>query len=103
MADFANPFSGNEPRKITKEELIQAIRINIAAEMEAAFLYDAHSRATDIPLAKEVLADIRDEEMVHAGELLELLKQLDPEAAKHFEEGAGEVREEMEKLKKKKK
>ena len=64
---------------------------------------DPISQATDDPLAKEVLADIRDEEVVHAGELLELLKQLDSTAAEHFEEGAGEVREEMEKLKKKNK
>jgi len=27
MASFANPFAGNVPRKMTKEELIQAIRI----------------------------------------------------------------------------
>ncbi|MCL1984061.1 MAG: hypothetical protein FWG58_01525 [Methanomassiliicoccaceae archaeon] len=103
MPSFADPFAGNVPKKMTKEELIQAVRLDLAGELEAAFLYDAHSMATDDPLAKEVLADIRDEEIVHMGELLELLRQLDPAEAKHFEEGTEEVREEMEKLKKKKK
>lgn len=102
MPSFANPFGGNVPRKMTKEELIQAVRLDLASELEAVFLYDAHSMATDDPLAKAVLADIRDEEMEHMGELLELLRQLDPIEAEHFEEGADEVKEMMEKIKKKK-
>jgi len=34
MASFANPFAGNVPRKLTKEELIQAIRLNIAESLK---------------------------------------------------------------------
>lgn len=98
MASFANPFAGNIPRKITKEELIQAIRLNIAGELEAIFVYDAHVQATDDPLAKKVLADIRDEEKAHVGELMTLLHQLDPEEAKHFAEGQEEVKEMLEQL-----
>jgi len=56
MASFANPFAGNVPRKLTKEELIQAIRLNIAGELEAIFVYDAHVQATDDPVAKKVIA-----------------------------------------------
>jgi len=98
MASFANPFAGNIPRKITKEELIQAIRLNIAGELEAIFVYDAHVQATDDPLAKKVLADIRDEEKAHVGELMTLLQHLDPEEARHFAEGQEEVREMLEEL-----
>ena len=103
MPSFADPFVGNVLRKMTKEELIQAVRLDLAGELEAMFLYDAHSMAADDPLAKAVLADIRDEELVHMGELLELLRQLDPKEAKQFEDGKGEVLEMVEKLKKKKK
>jgi Uncharacterized conserved protein len=99
MAEFANPFSGNVERKLTKEELIQAIRIDIAAELEAMYLYDAHAMATDDPLVKEVLEDIRDEEKAHAGELLALMRYLDPKAAELLFDGHGEVREKMEDLK----
>jgi len=99
MADFANPFQGNCDRKLTKEELIQAIRIDIASELEAMYLYDAHAMATDDPLVKKVLEDIRDEEKEHAGELLALMRYLDPKIAELLFEGHGEVREMMEKLK----
>ena len=98
MASFANPFAGNVPRKITKEELIQAIRLDIAGELEAIYVYDAHVLATDDPLAKKVLADIRDEEKAHIGELMTLLRHLDPEEAEHFAEGEEEVREMLEQL-----
>ena len=98
MADFANPFQGNCERKISKEELIQAIRIDIAAELEAMYLYEAHAMATDDPLVKSVLRDIRNEEKEHAGELLALMRYLDPDIAELLYEGHGEVREMMEKL-----
>jgi len=95
MPSFANPYGGDVPRKITKAELIQAIRIDIAGELEAIFLYDAHVLATEDELAKTVLADIRDEEKAHIGELMTLLRHLDPEEAEHFASGEGEVREMM--------
>ena len=98
MAEFANPFQGNCDRKLTKEELIQALRIDIASELEAMYLYDAHAMATDDPLVKAVLEDIRDEEKTHAGELLALMRYLDPEAAELIYNGHDEVREKMEAL-----
>lgn len=98
MASFANPFGGNVPRKMTKEELIQAIRVNIAGELEAIFVYDAHVQATDDPVAKKVIADIRDEEKVHVGELMTLLRHLDPKEADLFADGETEVKEMLEEL-----
>lgn len=98
MPSFANPFNANVPRKITKEELIQAIRLDIAGELEAIFLYDAHVQATDDEFAKKVLSDIRDEEKVHIGELTTLLRHLDPKEAALFLEGETEVREMMDEL-----
>jgi len=98
MASFANPFTGVVPRKMTREELIQAIRLDIAGELEAIFIYDAHVQATDDPVAKKVIADIRDEEKAHVGELMSLLRHLDPEEAEHFAEGEDEVREMLEQL-----
>lgn len=98
MPNFANPFQGNVPKKMSHEELIQAIRLDIAGELEAIFLYDAHYLATDNEIAKEVLADIRDEEKAHVGELMTLLWQLDPKEATEFTSGEGEVKEMLEKL-----
>lgn len=98
MPNFANPFQGNVDRKISKEELVQAIRMNIAGELEAIYIYDSHVLATDNELAKHVIAEIRDEEKAHVGELMALLRVLDPEEAEHFASGEGEVKEMMEKL-----
>lgn len=78
MPSMADPFSGNVERKMTKDELIQALRIDLAGELEAIYLYDAHVLATDDPVAKKVLADIRDEEKEHCGELTAALRYLDP-------------------------
>jgi len=91
MAVFGNPFTANVERKITKEELIQAIRMDIAGELEAIYIYDAHIQATDDEFTKKVLGDIRDEEKAHVGELMTLLRYLDPKEAEHFEEGVQEV------------
>jgi rubrerythrin len=101
MPDFGNPFSGlAEDRKLTKEELIRAIRFMIAAEYEAVQLYMQLAESIDNELAIEVLTDIANEERVHAGEFLRLLRELAPDEEKYYKEGAEEVEEEIEKLKK---
>lgn len=92
MPEFVNPFSGKVPeRKLTLEELIRAIRLNIAAEQEAVHLYMAHADATDHPLAKKVLIDIANEERVHVGEFERLLEILTGDEAKWLAEGRAEV------------
>jgi rubrerythrin len=98
MPNFANPFQGNINRTISKKELIEAIRLDIASELEAIFLYDAHVMATDDRLAQTVLSDIRDEEKTHVGELMTLLRILDPREAEKFESGEREVKEMLKSL-----
>lgn len=94
MPEFVNPFSGQVPdRKLTKQELIRAIRLNVAAEHEAIHLYMAHADATDDPLAKEVLIDIANEEREHVGEFNRLLEILTGDEAKWLAEGREEVDE----------
>lgn len=102
MPEFGNPFSGlaNE-RKLTHEELVRAIRFMVSAEYEAVQLYMQLAESTDNELAKEVLKDIADEERVHAGEFLRLLKELAPDEEKFYTEGAEEVEEIIEKIKSK--
>ena len=101
MPDFGTPFSGlAHKEQITNEELVRAIRFMVAAEYEAVQLYMQLAESTDHKLAIEVLKDIADEERVHAGEFLRLLKELAPDEEKFYNEGAQEVEEEIEKLKK---
>ena len=98
MPSFANPFSGNVDRKMTNAELMQALRLDIAGELEAIYLYESHYLATDDPAAKAVLADIRDEEKAHMGELITLMRHLDPKETEFFLDGEGEVQEMLEDL-----
>jgi rubrerythrin len=92
MPAFANPFQGNVERKLTKAELIQAVRLDIAGELEAIYIYDAHVQATDDVMAQKVISDIRDEEKAHVGELMTLLRALDPKELELFASGEAEVK-----------
>jgi rubrerythrin len=102
MPDFGNPFAGMKaPRLLTKEELIRAVRQMVAAEFEAVQMYMQLAESTDVKLAKDVLADIADEERVHAGEFLRLLKELAPDEEKFYQKGYGEVEDILKKKTKK--
>ncbi len=101
MPDFGNSFSGlKNERKLTHDELVRAIRFMVAAEYEAVQLYMQLAESTDNKLAQVVLKDISEEELVHAGEFLRLLKELSPEEEGFYRKGAQEVEELMEMVKK---
>lgn len=101
MPEFATPFAGmHADRKLTKEELIRAIRYNIAAEFEAIQLYvQLHDSITD-KVAQKVLLDVSNEEREHVGEFMRLLRYLDPEEEGYYKNGEEEVEEIIESLKK---
>jgi rubrerythrin len=100
MPEFGSPFSGlANHRKLTDEELVRAIRFMVAAEYEAIQMYTQLAESIDNKLAVEVLRDIADEERVHAGEFLRLLREIAPDEEEFYEEGASEVEEEIEKMK----
>jgi len=96
MPEFASPFSGlASERKLSHAEIVRAIRYSMAAEFEAIQLYMQLAESTDNKLVAAVLEDIANEERVHAGEFLRLLKELAPEEEKYYAEGAEEVEEEI--------
>ena len=102
MPEFGNSFSGlAKEHKLTDTELIRAIRFMISAEYEAIQLYMQLAESTDNQMVIDVLQDIADEERVHAGEFLRLLDELAPDEKKFYDEGAEEVQEIIDKLRKK--
>jgi rubrerythrin len=102
MPHYDTAFSAlASDRKLTDSELVRAIRYMIAAEYEAVQLYMQLAESTDNELAGAVLRDIAEEELVHAGEFLRLLKELEPEEENFYKKGALEVEEFIEKLSKK--
>jgi rubrerythrin len=100
VPEFGSPFSGlANQRKLTKEELVRAIRFSMAGEYEAIQMYMQLAESTDNKLAVAVLKDIANEERVHAGEFLRLLRELAPDEEQFYAKGAKEVEEEIEKMK----
>ena len=94
MPEFTNPFSGkNCDKKLSTDELIRAIRFSIASEYEAIQIYEQIAASIDDKLTKQVLKDIADEEKVHAGEFLKVLKILSPEEFEFYAQGRHEVEE----------
>lgn len=100
MPEFGSPFAGlANDRKLTDEELVRAIRFMVAGEFEAVQLYMQLAESTGNKLAAAVLKEIADEERVHAGEFLRLLRELAPDEASFYAAGALEVEKAIEKLK----
>jgi rubrerythrin len=92
MPEFLNPFPGRVPeRKLGREELVRALRLDLAAEHEAVHLYLAHADAADDPLAEAVLRDIADEDRVHIGEFQRLIGILTGDEQQFLDAGAQEV------------
>jgi uncharacterized protein len=92
MPDFANPYPGKVPdRKLTLQELIRSIRLDVAAEEEATQQYLSQADATENQLAIKVLTDIANEERVHVGEFQRLLQLLTGDEDKWLADGAAEV------------
>ncbi len=94
--DFSNPFGTLVPRKMNAAELARAIMQDIAAELDAIAVYQAHIDATDDERAKKVLAHARDDEKEHVGEFLALLEILDPKQAEYIKKGKVELAELLE-------
>jgi rubrerythrin len=91
MALLGNPFVANVDKQMSPEELAQAIRVDIAGELEAIIGYEAHAMSTSDERAKKLLYHIADEERQHVGELQQLLYILCPKEQEHTEKGKQEV------------
>ncbi len=83
--DFSDPFTGLTPdRKLNREEILRALRIDVAAELDAINLYQAHIDAIDDERVRQVIAHIRDEEKEHVAEFMGMINALDPTQQQMF-------------------
>jgi len=80
-------------KKFSKEELAQALRLSIIAELDAINLYIQIASAVDDEKIRKVFEDVAREEKTHVGEFLALLKIIDPEQVKELRKGSEEVKE----------
>ena len=87
MALLGDPFQANVSKQMSADELMQAIRVDIAGELEAIIGYEAHAMSTNDERVKKVLHHIADEERQHVGELQQVLFMLSPKDAENTEKG----------------
>ncbi|MEM0246768.1 MAG: family 1 encapsulin nanocompartment shell protein [Desulfurococcaceae archaeon] len=88
-----NPLDLVPGKKLSREEVVEALRLSIIAELDAINLYLQLSRAVDDERFRKVFEDIAREEKTHVGEFLALLKHLDPEQVEELRKGEEEVKE----------
>lgn len=94
MPDFATPFSCKKSdRKLTKEEIIRAIRFSIASEYEAIQLYELLAESTDNADVKILLEEVASDEKVHVGNFSYLLNMLSSSDEKFLKEGEDEAKD----------
>ncbi len=88
-----HPLELPPPRKLSREELAEALRLSIIAELDAVNLYLQLARYSEDENARKLFEDIAKEEKTHVGEFLTMLMSLDPEQVTELKAGAQEVRE----------
>lgn len=81
------PKSGNG---VADFDALQNARRDLIGEIDAVIQYDDHLHKTNIEAAKATWVDIRNEELVHVGELLGLLFYLAPYQRQFVEQGLKE-------------
>ena len=84
----------------TKESIIRFTRQAMMAELDAANLYEqiAESLPEEYLHLAEVYRDIAEEEIVHMGEFLKVVHELDPANTKLLDDGVKEASELHEKI-----
>jgi rubrerythrin len=76
--DFTKPFQqSSATASLSPTELLRALRLDLAAELDAMSLYQAHIESISSPHVQAVLARIRDDEKEHAAQLLTIINGMD--------------------------
>jgi len=76
-------------------DTLQKARQDLVGEIQAIIEYDTHLHSTTDRLARETWENIKNEELVHVGELLALLNYLDASQKQYVEQGVSEFKERL--------
>lgn len=88
-----SPIDLSKEKRFSKEEIVQAIRWAIIAELDAVNLYVQLAQRIEDESIKKVFLDVAKEEKEHIGEFLELLLRIDKEQVEALESGRREALE----------
>lgn len=72
---------------------LQQVKKDLVGEIDAVLQYDQHIHESNNKLAIQTWKHIRDEELVHIGELLSLWQHLNPKQFAFIKEGINEFEE----------
>lgn len=88
-----NPTLVVRDKPYTREELMEALRLAISAELDAISLYEQMARFSPDENCKKIFLDVAREEKAHVGEFTALLLSLDAEQVSELKGGFQEVEE----------
>lgn len=92
MPNFTDPFTILSPdKKMNERELSRALRLSIAAEHDAAHVYESYADACQDEAVRKIFQDIADEEKVHIGEFQKLLDSISGDEEEFVYKGEEEV------------
>ena len=89
----SNNYTSEITTSIMNFDTLQKARQDLIGEIQAVIEYDAHLHSTNDRLARQVWQSIKNEELVHIGELLGLLNYLDPDQKQYVQKGLAEFYE----------
>ena len=92
MFNMDNNFN-TDITPIMNFDTLQKARKDLIGEIQAVIEYDAHIHSTNDRLARQTWQSIKNEELVHVGELLALINYLDPEQKQFIHKGFSEFYE----------
>ena len=74
-------------------DTLQKARKDLIGEIQAVIEYDGHIHTSSDKAARQIWQSIKNEELVHVGELLALINYLEPNQKQYVEKGIAEFYE----------
>ncbi len=93
MFNLSNNYNSEITPSVMNFDTLQKARQDLIGEIQAVIEYDTHIHSTNDRVARKVWHSIKNEELVHIGELLGLLNYLDPEQKQFVQKGFAEFYE----------
>ena len=88
-----SPLEAPRREKLSDEEVAEAARLAVIAELDAISFYLQLARKIEDEGIRRVFEEVAREEMTHVGEFLAVLFKLDEKQAEELKEGFEEVKE----------
>ena len=87
---YSNASFEKTPNDSIDFDTLQKARQDLIGEIQAIIEYDAHIHSSTNAVAKETWRSIKNEELVHVGELLGLIGYLGPDQRQYVVKGLDE-------------